>query len=136
MKKSIKKLLGAALTVAMCFTMLPAQTVKAEEDKQYLTDEQAKELLFGTWAVSQGTEGIVGETTLGEQAVIDVNGDVRTYYLYSVSASYTDKIIEVNATYTTDIEKHAASLEYDEEKGTYHKDGSFYMRYFYPSQLY
>lgn len=56
MKKLIKKMLGAALAIALCIAMLPAQTAKAAS-YSYLVDfgeanfstEQLMEAYFGTW---------------------------------------------------------------------------------------
>ena len=106
MRKSIKKLLGVALTAAMCFSLLPVQTVKAEEDgANPLTEEQVKDILFGTWKLNDGREITFGEQIeykYSHEGLGDINIDCSYY-----KASYDDNDERFSATYTTDIEKHA-----------------------------
>ena len=138
MKKSIKKLLGAALTAAMCLALLPVQTVKAEEDlgKPPFTEEEAKELLYGTWVTEDGREITIGEQFAVDPGKLSDNEKTRflegheeeqNYSLYKTKYFYDFESFNVGAEYSMNVGDHIDTLDsWAEEDDDYmYEDGEY-----------
>ncbi len=82
MRKSLKKLAGAVLVTVLCVMMVPAQTVKAEEnvkeviaDAGEMSEEQLMNTYMGTWKIYYP-----GETIYNPELVLFEKGFSEEVY--------------------------------------------------------
>lgn len=102
MRKTMKKLLGAALAIALCVTMLPAQTAKAEENSSATsgTNSNINYMYRSNYGEANMTEEQLLEAFLGEWD----NGSVVMTKEHITFSKYDWDVEKTVVVYETDWE--------------------------------
>lgn len=125
MRKSVKKLVGAVLAAVLCVMMVPAQTVKAEENVEdvmttvkEMSEEQLLSACMGTWWECYGEAGYFPSVTLSKESFEGERFEIEWSYV---------GIVEVMKEATEDVsEEYIRALHFTNEEHEYYIHLSFW----------